>query len=119
MDNALVIGGTRFIGRHLVSELLDSGYAVTIFNRGNHDNPFEDDPRVQHVQGDRTDDEALRTAKLTVAPDAVFDCVAYKPAEVASAVDVFADVDAYVYISSGAAYGSEVIPKREDETLLC
>ncbi|MBC9985653.1 NAD-dependent epimerase/dehydratase family protein [Haloferax sp. AS1] len=119
MDNALVIGGTRFIGRYLVSELLDSGYAVTIFNRGNHDNPFEDDPRVQHVQGDRTDDEALRTAKLTVDPDAVFDCVAYKPAEVASAVDVFADVDAYVYISSGAAYGSEVIPKREGETPLC
>ncbi len=55
----------------------------------------------------------------TVDPDAVFDCVAYKPAEVASAVDVFADVDAYVYISSGAAYGSEVIPKREGETPLC
>ncbi|ELZ91691.1 NAD-dependent epimerase/dehydratase [Haloferax mucosum ATCC BAA-1512] len=119
MDNALVIGGTRFIGRHLVSDLLDNGYAVTLFNRGTHDNPFEDDPRVQHVQGDRTDDNALRTAKLTVEPDAVFDCVAYKPGDVASAVDIFADVDAYVYISSGAAYGTETIPKREGVTDLC
>ncbi|KAB1192080.1 NAD-dependent epimerase/dehydratase family protein [Haloferax sp. MBLA0076] len=119
MDTALVIGGTRFIGRHLVSDLLDHDYDVTIFNRGNHDNPFSDDPRVQHVQGDRTDDEALRTAKLTVEPDAVFDCVAYKPREVATAVDIFADVDAYVYISSGAAYGNEEIPKREGVTELC
>ncbi|WP_396610304.1 NAD-dependent epimerase/dehydratase family protein [Haloferax sp. S1W] len=118
MDSALVIGGTRFIGRHLVSDLLDHDYDVTIFNRGNHDNPFADNPRVQHIQGDRTDDEALRTAKLTVEPDAVFDCVAYKPHEVASAVDIFADVDAYVYISSGAAYGAEEIPKREGVTPL-
>jgi nucleoside-diphosphate-sugar epimerase len=119
MDTALVIGGTRFIGRHLVSDLLDHDYDVTIFNRGNHDDPFADDPRVQHVQGDRTDDEALRTAKLTVEPEAVFDCVAYEPGDVASAVDIFADVDAYVYISSGAAYGSEEIPKREGVTDLC
>ncbi|ELZ86545.1 NAD-dependent epimerase/dehydratase [Haloferax elongans ATCC BAA-1513] len=119
MDTALVIGGTRFIGRHLVSDLLDHGYDVTIFNRGNHDNPFADNPRVQHMQGDRADDEALRTAKLTVEPDAVFDCVAYNPSEVASAVDIFADVDAYVYISSGAAYGREAIPKREGVTPLC
>ncbi|WP_411968136.1 NAD-dependent epimerase/dehydratase family protein [Haloferax sp. YSSS75] len=119
MDTALVIGGTRFIGRHLVSELLDHDYDVTIFNRGNHDNPFADDARVQHVQGDRTDEEALRTAKLTVEPDAVFDCVAYKPREVVTAVDLFSDVDAYVYISSGAAYGTEEIPKREGSTDLC
>ena len=33
MDTALVIGGTRFIGRHLVRELLDHDYDVTIFNR--------------------------------------------------------------------------------------
>ncbi|ELY61696.1 NAD-dependent epimerase/dehydratase, partial [Natronococcus amylolyticus DSM 10524] len=32
MDDALVIGGTRFIGRHLVEELLANGYDVTILN---------------------------------------------------------------------------------------
>ncbi len=59
MDSALVIGGTRFIGRHLVSELLEADYDVTIFNRGNHDNPFADDDRVGHIEGDRTNDSAL------------------------------------------------------------
>lgn len=117
MDSALVIGGTRFIGRHLVTELLDNAYGVTMFNRGTHENPFGDE--VAHVEGDRTDEDALRAAAEAVDPDVVFDCVAYKPEEVRTATDVFADVDAYVYISSGAAYGAEEIPKREGETPLC
>ena len=118
MDDALVIGGTRFIGRHLVSELLDHDYDVTIFNRGNHDNPFAGDDRVSHVEGDRTNESALELAKERVDPDAVFDCVAYAPREVRAATEIFSDVDAYVYISSGDAYGNEEIPKREGETEL-
>ncbi|WIV65872.1 NAD-dependent epimerase/dehydratase family protein [Natrialbaceae archaeon AArc-T1-2] len=118
MDDALVVGGTRFIGRHLVAELLAHEYDVTLFNRGNHDNPFAEDGRVDHVEGDRTDDDALEAAARTVDPDAVFDCVAYHPADVRAATRVFEDCEAYVYVSSGAAYGREDIPKREDETPL-
>src|SRR6056297_577339 len=118
MDTALVIGGTRFIGRHLVSELRDHDYDVTIFNRGNHDNPFEDADGVTHYEGDRSNETALEQAKREVEPDAVFDCVAYKPREVRAATEIFSDADAYVYISSGDAYGNEEIPKREDETEL-
>ncbi|MGA9399451.1 NAD-dependent epimerase/dehydratase family protein [Haladaptatus sp.] len=119
MDTALVIGGTRFIGRHLVTDLLDNDYAVTIFNRGNHDNPFSETAGVSHFEGDRTNDSALEAARDEVDPDIVIDCVAYKPREVRSATGIFADVDGYVYISSGSAYGKEVIPKRENDTELC
>ena len=118
-DTALVIGGTRFIGRHLVEELLAHEYDVHIFNRGNHDNPFAADDRVSHVQGDRTDETDLRAAALAVEPAYVFDCVAYKPGELETALRLFSDVEAYVYISSGSAYGSEAIPKRENDTPLC
>ena len=118
MDTALVIGGTRFIGRHLVSDLLDHDYDVTIFNRGNHDNPFAEENAVAHCEGDRTNETALERAGREVEPDAVFDCVAYEPREVRAATEIFSDVDAYVYISSGDAYGNEEIPKREDETEL-
>ena len=118
MDSALVVGGTRFIGRHLVEELLAHDYRVTTFNRGKHDDPFADDDRVHHVQGDRTDRKALLTAKREVEPDTVFDCVAYKPREVEHAIDVFGGVDAYVYVSSGSAYAEDDVPKREDETAL-
>jgi nucleoside-diphosphate-sugar epimerase len=116
MDSALVIGGTRFLGRHLVEELRGHGYDVTTFNRGRHDDPFADDDDVARVSGDRTDRTELRAAALSVEPDAVFDVVAYRPGEVEVATDLFADVDAYVYVSSGDAYAAEQIPKREDET---
>ncbi|MFC4439263.1 MULTISPECIES: NAD-dependent epimerase/dehydratase family protein [Natrialbaceae] len=118
MDDALVIGGTRFIGRHLVEELLEYGYDVTIFNRGNHENPFADDDRVRRIEGDRTNDSALEAAASEADPDAVFDCVAYYPKDVQAATRIFDDCEAYVYISSGAAYANEEIPKREGETPL-
>jgi 2'-hydroxyisoflavone reductase len=118
MDTALVIGGTRFVGRHTVEEFRTNGYSVTIFNRGQHDNPFADRD-VTHIEGDRTDSDALARANEEVDPNVVIDCVAYYPRDVRTATDIFASADAYVYISSGAAYGEEVIPKREDGTPLC
>ena len=118
MDAALVIGGTRFVGRHTVSELIEAGYDVTLFNRGEHENPFADDDRVARVEGDRTNEGALELAAERVDPDVVIDCVAYRPREVRAATTVFADADAYVYVSSAAAYGAEEIPKREDDTPL-
>lgn len=119
--DALVIGGSRFIGRHTVAALSDSGYDVTTFNRGNHEDPFG--PEVDRVQGDRREDEDLERAAREVDPDVVVDCVAYYPRDVRVACEIFADIDAYVFISSGAAYrtaadpvGVERIPKREGET---
>jgi len=118
MDTALVVGGTRFIGRHLVYELLAADYEVTLYNRGTRENPFAEDDRVTHIAGDRTDGAALSTAAREVEPEAVFDCVAYHPEDVRVATDVFADCEAYVYVSSGSAYGREDVPKREGETPL-
>jgi len=113
--DALFIGGTRFIGRHAVHTFRDAGYDVTIFTRGEHENPFAADEGVSRIQGDRTDDGDLADA-AAVDPDVVVDLVAYHPGEVRTATRLFDDVDAYVYVSSGAAYGVEAIPKREDET---
>ncbi|AUX09098.1 NAD-dependent epimerase/dehydratase [Halalkaliarchaeum desulfuricum] len=118
-QTALVIGGTRFIGRHTVAEFREAGYDVYMLNRGNHENPFADAEDVTHVQGDRTDRDALLDARDKADPDVVVDCVAYYPADVEAAVEVFSDVGGYVYISSGSAYDSEEIPKRESETPLC
>ena len=118
MPSALVIGGTRFIGRHTVVELMEHGYTVTLLNRGNHENPFADDDRVDHVVGDRRDDAAVERAAEVASPDVVVDCVAMYPADVETAVDVFADVDAYVYVSSIGVYDHAHVLKYEDETPL-
>ncbi len=123
MDRALVIGGTRFIGRHLVEELLEHDYEVTLFNRGKHPDPFEDHDDVHHVRGDRQSWVAIAEAAEATEAQVVFDTVAYYPGEVERTTSALNnieghDVEGYVYISSGSAYGVEEIPKREDETLL-
>lgn len=43
----LVIGGTRFIGAHVVRRLHDAGAKVTAFHRGNSSNPIL--PEIEHV----------------------------------------------------------------------
>ena len=47
----LVLGGTRFLGRHLVDAALARGHAVTIFTRGVQ--PIPSVERVRHVTGNR------------------------------------------------------------------
>jgi nucleoside-diphosphate-sugar epimerase len=45
----LVMGGTRFVGRPVVAQLLAAGHAVTLFTRGRQPVPAD----VRHVRGDR------------------------------------------------------------------
>jgi nucleoside-diphosphate-sugar epimerase len=51
----LVMGGTRFVGRPLVSRLLAAGHELTLFTRGR--NPVPEG--VEHLQGDRASVEGL------------------------------------------------------------
>ena len=118
VQSALIVGGTRFVGRHTVTELLAHDYDVTLLTRGNHENPFADHDRVDWIEGDRTERDALERAADAVDPDLVVDCVAYHPGEVREATEVFADVGAYVFVSSAAVYARPDVPKREGETPL-
>ncbi|MWG35181.1 NAD-dependent epimerase/dehydratase family protein [Halomarina oriensis] len=118
MPSALTVGGTRFIGRHTVAQLLAHDYDVTTVTRGQSDDPFADEERVSNVQGDRDDRTTLERARDEADPDVVVDCCAYHPGQVREATDVFADAGAYVYVSSGSAYAREDVPMREGETPL-
>ncbi|WP_224447393.1 NAD-dependent epimerase/dehydratase family protein [Haloprofundus salilacus] len=115
MKTALCIGGTRFVGRHTVEELLAHDYDVTTFTRGIHDDPFADRAGVSHIPGDRTDRDALESAAAEVAPSVVIDFCAYHPREVKTATEVFVDAR-YVYVSSGSAYARPDVPMRENGT---
>ncbi len=50
----LLIGGTRFIGRHVVESALSSGHEVTIFHRGRTGADLF--PDAEHRLGDRDSD---------------------------------------------------------------
>ncbi|WP_331236377.1 NAD-dependent epimerase/dehydratase family protein [Natronorarus salvus] len=117
MSSALVVGATGFVGRHVVWTLLDHGYDVAAASRGSHVFRFAD-PGVEAVTVDRTDPEALAAVARRVDPDVVVDCAAIHPEDVEVGVETFEGVDAYVYVSSGAAYRGRAIPKREEESPL-
>lgn len=118
MRSALVIGGTGFLGRHVVENLVDHSYTVTSLSRSNPAFPFSDSNAVTHLIADRTDEVQLRELIDRVDPDIVIDCAAFYPRDVEVAVDAFATADAYVFVSSGGVYDRQEIPKREGETPL-
>ena len=118
MSRVMTIGGARFMGRYTVEAFLDRGDDVTLFTRGRTDIPF-DPAAITHFQGDRRNRDDLEAARDDVDPDVVVDFAAYDPADVRTAVEVFADVDAYVFISSTHAYQrTATIPLREGVTPL-
>ena len=70
--NCLVIGGTQFIGRHLVAELLKAGHAVTVLHR----KPKHDlGRRVKNLTADRNDPKAMKAALAGKTFQVVFDNV--------------------------------------------
>lgn len=104
----LVIGGTLFIGRGLVQELLKAGHEVTVMHR----RPKHDlGRRVQNLLADRNDPDQVRQAMEGRRFDIIFDNV-YDWERGTTAAHVEAMVKAagdrlsrYVFMSSVAAYG--------------
>lgn len=96
----LILGGTIFLGRHLVETALTNGHEVTLFNRGQHGPELY--PQVEHLRGDRWHDLDLLAGRTW---DAVIDTSGYIPASVrASAQRLAGAVGQYVFISSVSVY---------------
>jgi 2'-hydroxyisoflavone reductase len=100
----LVLGGTQFIGRQIVLELLRAGNAVTILNRG----VTADDlpPEAERLRGDR-DRGPSGLAQLERRQwDACIDLSGYTAVHVnASVSELRRRVGRYVFISAVAVYG--------------
>jgi 2'-hydroxyisoflavone reductase len=107
MSRVLVIGGTLFIGRALVDQLLERGDEVTIMHRGK-DTPYGD--RVDEIRCDRNDVSAVRAAladkRFDVVYDNVYDWQRGTTAEQVSAAAMAAaeGLHRYVFTSSIAVY---------------
>lgn len=95
----LVIGGTRFVGRHIVAAALAAGHEVTLFHRGRDRDLF---PQADHRIGDRDKDlRALAAGRW----DATVDCCAYWPGQVESlAAALGGRAGRHLLISSVSAY---------------
>jgi nucleoside-diphosphate-sugar epimerase len=96
----LVLGGTVFVGRAVVSEALARGHDVTVFHRGQHGE--DTDPRVEHLHGDRTKDLAVLDGRRW---DAVVDTCGFDGGTVgSSARHLSASVGHYGFVSSVSVY---------------
>lgn len=98
----LVLGGTKFVGRHIVHTAIDRNHNVTIFNRG-QTNP-DLFPEVEKLVGDRDGDLVpLRNRTW----DAVIDTCGYVPRIVRNSVQFLSDhTDLYTFISTISVFAS-------------
>jgi 2'-hydroxyisoflavone reductase len=102
----LILGGTGFLGPHLVANAVARGHGLTLFNRGKtHPELF---PDLEKLRGDRDGKlEALKGRKW----DAVIDTSGYVPRIVKLSADLLApEVKQYVFISSISVYPDDVKP---------
>lgn len=118
----LIIGGTRFLGRHLVEAALARGHEVTLFNRGKSNPDLF--PQLETILGDREKDvDKLKGRNW----DTVIDVAGYLPRIVRlSAEALKGSVGRYVYISSISVYSefkrigineTDPVGKIDDETV--
>ena len=108
----LVLGGTNFIGPHIVDALVARGHTVTLFNRGKtHPGLF---PELEKLHGDRDGHlEALQGRTW----DAVIDPSGFVPRIVKMSAELLApSVKQYVFISTISVYASDGAPIGFDET---
>ena len=96
----LILGGTIFLGRHIVQAALDRGHEVTLFNRGRTGPDLF--PNVERLRGDRDGD---LTALKGRTWDGVIDTSGYVPRLVRASAELLKDaVQHYSFISSISVY---------------
>lgn len=100
--NLLILGGTRFVGRHITDAAIERGHRVTLFNRGlTNPDLF---PQFEKLIGDRDSDlRPLRDRRW----DAAIDVNGYTPGQVKGTISMLAEaVEYYTFISTMSVYAS-------------
>ncbi len=110
----LVLGGTVFIGLHLVQLLSRKGHAVTVLNRGVSDAVLPDG--VDRLTADRYDASKMRSLLKGTAYDVVFDISCYTPEALEPVIDALdGNVGHFVFCSTTGVYAPTFLaPIREE-----
>lgn len=106
----LVLGGTRFLGRHLVEQALARGHQATLFNRGRTAPTLF--PQAERLQGDRDGD---LTPLQSRSWDAAVDTCGYLPRVVRRSVQALRDrVGRYLFVSSISVYADSATAHQDE-----
>ncbi|CAH1216404.1 hypothetical protein PAECIP111893_04115 [Paenibacillus plantiphilus] len=100
----LIIGGTSFIGPHVVKLLVERGHQVTVFHRGGQE-AVELPSAVAHLYGDRTRMLERREEFRRLAPEVVLDMIPSTQEDADMLVRTFAGIaQRIVAVSSQDVY---------------
>src|SRR5215216_1419799 len=109
--DVLILGGTGFLGRHLVEAALADGHRPTLYNRGLTEPGLF--PEVEKIEGDRDGD---LSPLLRRRWDAVIDTCGYVPRTVRASAGLLAGaVDHYTFVSSISVYPDAISPGADEE----
>jgi 2'-hydroxyisoflavone reductase len=110
----LVIGGTRFVGKHFVEQAVARGHDVTLFHRGR--TGMDLFPELDHRIGDRDTDLSTLTEGEW---DATVDTCAYLPRQVHTLADILGDRGGHhVLVSSVSVYAPPDGPGIDEDAAL-
>ena len=113
----LVIGGTRFVGRHIVAEALGRGHELTVLHRGQTGPDLF--AGVEHLIADRDDDEALAKVLAGRSFDATVDVCAYVPRQVRTLATALGERGGHhVFISTVSVYDEPGAPGADESSTL-
>jgi 2'-hydroxyisoflavone reductase len=114
--NLLILGGTIFLGRHLVEAALRRGHTLTLFNRGQHNPDLF--PQVEKLRGDRANASDLQALQARHW-DAVMDTCGYLPRLVRLSAQALSNaVKHYTFISSISVYAEPPTPGMDESAPL-
>ncbi|HUH12914.1 MAG TPA: NAD-dependent epimerase/dehydratase family protein [Longimicrobiales bacterium] len=102
----LILGGTGFLGPHLVHWAVGRGHRVSIFTRGRREpGLFEEDfAGVEHLTGDRAEPDGLAALRGR-RWDAVLETSGYQHGWTRTSTHLLKDAtDRYLYVSSTGVY---------------
>jgi nucleoside-diphosphate-sugar epimerase len=94
----LLIGGTGFIGLHVIRQLRGQGHTIAVLHRGNATPDLSGD--VQHIRGDRNRLPELRDAIARFATDVVIDMVLSSGRQAQQMMDTLRGIAGRVVITS-------------------
>src|SRR3990167_6441414 len=110
MQNILIIGGSNFIGPHIIRNLLNRGHNIAVFNRGRTQKKYPKE--IRFIQGDRNSGFPNLGHFQTI-----IDMCAYKGYQTERALSELS-FDFFIHMGTAAAYKkTEIFPLTEESPL--